>query len=322
MFAGYPDVGATVKPGSTIVEADSTREDGPVMSLAFPNIERVTVDLHAALRIVKHARDGGSRVVSGTLTGMQIGTVGEVTNAVPYVQSQDAAEDEGRRDRADHQALIDKLGACGLDRFPLGRYTCCTHSAHVSGNNLKHHESCVKRGEPALVLAYDPLRTAMGKLYLKAYVLSDDYLQLIRDEMDFAKGPNSDSAAALEDMRRAKKLSGEGLLREVPVEISANTLQQQLLATLATRPRSVQNTIIANHDLGRYTERALTSTVDVLERLRIDVNYRQTRHREEGVAPLRAETHMLAQQLKDQSRHLNAIAGGSALNLDFARQHD
>uniref|UniRef100_A0A7S1W5K7 JAB1/MPN/MOV34 metalloenzyme domain-containing protein n=1 Tax=Neobodo designis TaxID=312471 RepID=A0A7S1W5K7_NEODS len=317
MFKGYPKVGATTALGAPIEEADFTRETGPVMTLDFPRVERVVIDAHALLRIVKHARDGGTRTVSGTITGMQVGTVAEVTNAVPYVQSPDA-EDEGRRDRADHQALIDKLGASGFDRFPLGRYACCTHSTHLNSRHLMHLEGCVRRGEPSVVIAYDPLRSAMGKLYVKAYVLGDAYLAALREELDLAKRPDGD--VAIDERRRHKKMDGEGMLKEVPVEVYASSLQQQLLSKLAQQPRHVHNSIIANHDLGRYTERSLSNTVDAMERLRADVSYRQARHREDGVAPLRAETHVLAQQLKEQARHLRAVAAGAALNLDFARK--
>lgn len=318
MFSGYPQTTVTRAAGVPLADDAETSEHGPVMTLEFPAIEKVIIEAHAVLRIVKHARDGGTRIVGGTVTGMQFGTTAEVTSAVPYVQSNDAKdEEEARRDRADHDTLIERYGAAGFDRFPLGRYTCCTHSAQIASRHLNHLEMCVRKGEPSLLVAYDPLRSEMGKLYLKAYTLSDQYLSIVREEMDLAKRP--DGEVALEERRKARKMDGSGVLKEVPVEIHANALQQVLLAQLAQKPRGVQNTIIANHDLGRYTERALTVTVDVLEKLRADVSYRQGKHRDDGIAPQRADTHVVAQQLLEQSKHLDAIASGSALNLDFAR---
>jgi hypothetical protein len=316
MFAGYSDVKATTTVGTPIREEDMEREDGPVMTLQFPGIELVRVDIHAALRIVKHARDSGSRMVMGSLVGMQIGTVAEVTNAVPFVQSPDA-DDEGKKDRADHMELKRRLSQCGLDSFAVGRYTCSAHSMHLSSRNLTHLENLVRNGEPSVIVAYDPLRSAMGKLYLKAFVLSDEYLAIVREDMTLANHPDSE---AMEERRRPKKIEG-GLVKEIPVEIYASSLQQQLLGSLAEKPRNVQNSVIAHHDLGRYTERALATANDVLEKLRSDVTFRQVRHRgDEGVAALRSDTHMLAQQLKDQALHINAIAAGSVLNLDFARK--
>ena len=326
MFSGFPDVGVVRSPLPNIAdpkvdplaEAEAKRPDGSVMRLTFPSVTEVVIDAHAVLRIVKHARDHGTRIVNGSLTGLQFGTVGEITNAIPYVASADA-EDEGKRDREDHQALIQRYGSAGMDRFPVGRYICSAHGAHLSSRQVSHLESCVRSGEPSLLLAYDPIRSAMGKLYLKAYVLSDTYLNMIREELDALKRPDSETAAE-ERRNRVRHLDGEGLLKEVPVRINANVLQLQLLASLASKPRPVRNDIIANHDLGRYMERNMHNAVEVLERLRTDVNHRVARHREDGALPLRPETHILAQQLKEQAAHLHALAAGSALNLDFARR--
>lgn len=314
MLRHFPSVGVA-KEVAPIDDNEATCDTGAVMSTALPAIERVVIDVHAALRIVKHARDAAPRSVFGKLTGIQIGTTAEVSGAVPYVQTpsfgtQLTDEEREERDATEDAATFERFAAAGFDTFAVGRYACCSHGLHLTARQLSNLCDSIHNGEPALLIAYDPLRSSMGKPWLKALIPTAEFAETLKADKDpDAPGPKTLS------------ITESGVLREVPIEIYASTLQGAVLRGLAAKPRNVVNEVVQHSAVGRYTDRALHSLVENMDRLRSDVNARVYRsgHEEGGGVALRQETHVLVQQLREQSGHINAVAAGVSLNLDFAR---
>lgn len=318
MFRNFPEVSVTKGPFHQLDEGyEATQADGFVLRTQFPTAVSVSIDAHCLLRMTKHARDAHSRSAFGRLLGMQRSDrTLEITGAVPAVQTsiygtQMTEEERDKKDTEDDQNHLNLMSKAGYDSFVVGRYAVCNFGLHLSLRQLQLMNAALKNGDPTVLLAYDPLRTSMGKLWLKAYVPGPKFFDAFPDD-DENKKPQEFSS---------EELATAGILREVPVEVRTSTLQDLYLRdTVVTKPRSVCNQLSAKGELGKYAERVLQGMSDGMDRLRTDVNTRSWALQNGETVVFKPETQLMMQQLREQSTHLSAVCGGSMLALDFANK--
>lgn len=316
MLRHFPETTASAQTREPIKVDEEGRSEGAIMTTSMPPPTKVVIEAQALLRIVKHAQDAHGRQAQGRLTGMQFGSVLEVSCAVPAIQTPLAAttmteEERDERDAKDEAQLIDLMARAGLDTFVVGRYVCCSQNVHLTSRHLSFLQEAIVAGSPPVLLHYDPVRSSMGKLYLRALTPTAAFFNYLRDGVKTA------------DALVKNGVDSAGLFDDVPVEFATSTAGSIILADVATTLKPVANELVASGELGRFTERSMQQLTDSLDRLRNEVNMRQNPgpndKAADGTHPLRVEGLLLAHQLKEQAIQIEALGAGVALSLDFAR---
>lgn len=324
MYQGFPAISVVDAPHDEIDVQQLEKDQSGCLAFDLPPINLVQVDASVILRISKLGREHPRAF--GHLLGMQIGNTVEVTNIMPSVQSKErddtiSDEEKAKMDEEMEAAFNSCYESAGFDTYSVGRYASCPHDQHFTGRTLSTVMHGFAKGHPCMLLAYDPLRTNMGKLYLKAYVPTDEYLNMHRAKLNAtAQTQQSDFAAIM-----AHKVDVAGVLREVPVEISVSSLHKCFLHQLATEPRNVRDKVLArSNGLERYTGNSVRNIGDEVDKLRNDLQVRARLLQDEqnnGVhIPLKIETRTLMTQLQNQTSHLACVATTMGINADFAQK--
>ena len=328
MFHGFPPVKTVAAPGPQLNEEDEMEADeGCVLAYDLPKIEKVQIDASILLRLSKHGREQPRAF--GQLLGMQIGDTVEISNVLPSVQTSLhgnnlSEEDRDKIDRDAEKETLSQFEKNGFDVYTVGRYASCPHDLYLSNRSVHNMMSGLETGNPCMFLALDPLRTNMGKLFLKAYAPTDNFLAMARAKL------NATSETQMSDAMNiiTHNIDMSGVIREIPVEITTSTLNKMFLSKLAAQPRNVTDQVLGStHGLEKYTENAVMYMGDGMDRLRNDMQVRQYQQQQEnqnptgaGTIPLRVETRTLMTQLGQQTKYLSGVAATMAINADFAQK--
>jgi len=158
-------------------------------------VREVVLDGLALLKIVKHCNDCLPSMVAGSLLGIDVNGVVEVTYAYPYPSSKEKKGDRdgegsagGGDDADDVQYQIDMmkmLGAVNVENNVVGWYqsmymgTIYTNEVIEFQHSFQISEELAHAGN-SVVIMYDPAQSKKGSLVIKAYRLSDKFLALKR----------------------------------------------------------------------------------------------------------------------------------------------
>jgi len=156
-------------------------------------VREVQIDGLAVLKITKHCDENLPTMVAGSLLGLDVNGVLEVTYAYPFpapARSGDpdhggeAASAAAEMDGGEYQIeMMRMLRDVNIDNNCVGWYqsmflgTMCTNEVVDSQYS---YQSSEELSDNCVVIMYDPVRSKHGHLSLKAYRLSDDYLSLRR----------------------------------------------------------------------------------------------------------------------------------------------
>jgi translation initiation factor 3 subunit H len=159
-------------------------------------IKEVVIDGLAVLKIVKHCDDNLPTMVAGSLLGIDVDGVVDVTYAYPYPLPKTEHRGDGSNDTEtdDVQYQVDMmkmLGSVNVDNNVVGWYqstylgTICT--ADVIDFQLGFQCSEELAGN-SVVIMYDPVQSNKGSISIKAYRLSDRFVNLkMKRRNDFIK---------------------------------------------------------------------------------------------------------------------------------------
>jgi hypothetical protein len=322
MLTNFPTVKVSSAPLAAL-DIDHERTKGAVAATHFPIATSVVIESQALLRIVKHANDFGSRTAAGKLTGMQFGTAIEVTLAVPEYQppydpnlTLDELAVRRREVELEERSNLERLGKAGFDGFVVGRYVSCAHSA-LSEFNVKmlaeamsdvpsrrgaQNKEPAKEARPGLLLVYEPQKTSMGRLHIKAYVPTPEYAAYAATAGGTAEFVKSG-------------MSASGVVREVPLTVHVSPLAELLFGQLAAAPRAVRNTVVADGSLGTFAERGIAQVAEFQREVRQASDY--VRARERGGEQLKAE--LLFERIRTQAQYLANVEIECVANVDFVR---
>lgn len=157
-------------------------------------ITSVVLDGLALMKIVKHCNDSLPSMVAGSLLGIDVNGVVEVTYAYPYPSSKDKdrkdrdGESGGADDSDDVQYQIDMmkmLGAVNVENNVVGWYQSMYLGTIYTNEVIEFQHSFQVSEELAhaansIVIMYDPAQSKKGSLVIKAYRLTDRFLALKR----------------------------------------------------------------------------------------------------------------------------------------------
>ncbi|XP_074597271.1 eukaryotic translation initiation factor 3 subunit h [Brevipalpus obovatus] len=192
------------------------KTDGP--------ISFVQIDGLVLLKIIKHCQEEGgiNADIQGVLVGLVRDQCLEVTNCFPFPQFLD---DEDNEQMNSYQHIMMKhLRSVNVDHLQIGWY-----SSNPYGNNLAKmdivdsmfvYQNAI---EESIVLLYDPVRTQLGFLSVKAFRLTNTAFKLCKD------------AQFTTENLKESQMSFEKFFEEVPIKIHNSHLVKGLFCEIEER---------------------------------------------------------------------------------------
>jgi translation initiation factor 3 subunit H len=132
----------------------------------------VQLDGLVLLKIVNHAKDAFPVLVSGQLLGLDIDQKVDVTHS--FALPPNVTEKELDQYQND---MLRNLDAVNVDNNVVGWYQCADIDSYFTQELVDTQYSLQKLNPNAVVVIYDPFQTPKGRLVIKAYRLSDDFMK-------------------------------------------------------------------------------------------------------------------------------------------------
>jgi len=184
-------------------------------------IDLVQLDGLVVLKIIKHCRENLPELVTGQLLGLDVNTTLEVTNAFPFPQRDDEADEDEAESGAEYSLeMMRRLREVNVDNNTVGWYTSTYLSSFLSDSLIGDQFNYQTTISKCVLVVYDPLKSNQGELSLKAYRLTDAFMTLYTNE-DFS----ADSIAKA-------GLSYNHIFEEIPIKINNIGLVKAFLLEL------------------------------------------------------------------------------------------
>lgn len=175
-------------------------------------IKVIQLDGLVLLKILKHCKENSPDIVTGSLLGMEVGSSLEVTNCFPYLADED-----------DPDYIEDTLQAMdrvNVDNNNVGWYQSSLDGSFFSSTTIQEQYNFQKAIPSSICIVHEPQRSKEGKLSIKAYRLTDDYMKL-HDSDKF-------SVQAFE----IAGMTYDRVFREVPIKVHNSNLVHAFLYEL------------------------------------------------------------------------------------------
>ena len=144
---------------------------------------------------MKHCNDNTPVNVVGSLLGLDVNGVLEVTYSLPFPDTKGDGSGAGAEDASDYQIeMMRMLRDVNVDNNCVGWYQSMSFgtlsTSEIVGYQYEY-QSSEELTENSVVILYDPMRSKRGSLVLKAFRLSDEYIQQRRNKLNsFIKPKN------------------------------------------------------------------------------------------------------------------------------------
>ncbi|XP_016365206.1 eukaryotic translation initiation factor 3 subunit H-B-like [Sinocyclocheilus rhinocerous] len=180
-------------------------------------VKQIQLEGLVVMKIIKHYQEEGqgSELVQGVLLGLVVEDRLEITNCFPFPQH---TEDDADFDEVQYQMeMMRSLRHVNIDHLHVGWYQSTFYGSFVTRALLDSQFSYQHAIEESVVLIYDPIKTAQGSLYLKAYRLTPKLMEICK-EKDFSA-----------DGLKKASVGNENMFEEVPIVIKNSHLINVLL---------------------------------------------------------------------------------------------
>lgn len=194
-------------------------------------LRAVQLEGHVILKLVKHCQECAPALVTGQLLGLDVGNTLEVTDCFPF-PSRSNDEEEGTADvGADYQLdMMRCLREVNVDNNTVGWYQSTVMGSFQSVDLIEtfiNYQESIKR---CIAITYDPQRSAMGGLALKAVKLRDSFIDI------YKKGGVSLSAEKLKEAN----IGWEDIFEEIPIVVHNSPLVTALMAQIEPTSETTQ----------------------------------------------------------------------------------
>ncbi|CEM11294.1 unnamed protein product [Vitrella brassicaformis CCMP3155] len=228
-------------------------------------LQRVEVDALVILKIMKHARDQTG--ASGKLMGLDVGAVLQVTHsfATPErnIESGDTTQDSQYS-----LEMMKALREVNVDANTVGWYTS-TYLSHFLTERLLEEQIGYqeKINDKCVVLVFDPLQNAIGRLAFRAFRVTDELVKR-RKEANQRGQPLG---------MNLQQLQCDNLLEEVPLSINNPLLVEAFLVdnVLGDPFQSSVDLDTLDFDNSAYMQKNLSALIDCLDDLASEESKRQ-----------------------------------------------
>jgi translation initiation factor 3 subunit H len=134
---------------------------------------------------VKHCKDALPKEVSGALLGLDQNGILEITHSFPGVSAVNSetgfAEDEYEEvDQAYQLDMMASLREVNVDNNSVGWYQSMFLGTFNTSKLLQNLASYHASIPNSVVILYDPIQTAKGSLTIRAFRLSEEFLELTK----------------------------------------------------------------------------------------------------------------------------------------------
>ena len=155
-------------------------------------VREVHIDGIAALKIMKHCNESLPTMVAGSLLGIDMEGILEVTYCYPFpaprIQSEEDNEVLEEVDSTEYQIeMMKMLRDVNMDNNCVGWYQSTfmgtIHTNDVVGYQYTY-QSSEDLSDNSVLIVYDPVRTKKGSLSLKAFRLSEEFMRIRRDRVN------------------------------------------------------------------------------------------------------------------------------------------
>jgi len=220
-------------------------------------ITKVQINSMVVLKIIHHSQQNISVPVTGQLLGLDINGILEVTDsfALPL-----KGEDDDYTNY-DYE-MMKYLGEVNVDNNPVGWYHSSYLGLHINQFLVETQFSYQSNIPNAVVIIYDPLASAHGSLSIKAFRLTDTFMELYR-EKNFTKEGLSE-----------KNFSFNNIFEEFPIEITQPALHEALLNYLEPEDQTADQ----RYDFDFATDDFMAKNLEVLMYCLADLQKEQQLH--------------------------------------------
>ncbi|OMH84470.1 Eukaryotic translation initiation factor 3 subunit H [Zancudomyces culisetae] len=195
----------------------------------------VVIEPMVAFKIIKHAREQYPNTVNGQVVGLEVrgGTL-EVTNCFPV-----PAQFRNETEETNYQLeMMNYLQEVNMESNLIGWYFSTKNGRFMQRSYLDmqvaYQESSTNK---AIVLVHDVARTKNGAFSLRAFQLTDKFLELIKQKKQKKQDqqPSDDAGFSIEDEDintediLKSKLSFNNIYEEIPVSIKNLSLMKVLM---------------------------------------------------------------------------------------------
>lgn len=139
-----------------------------------------------ALKIVKHAKESMPYLVTGQLLGLDIGNNLEVTNCFPFPSrgEREEQEDPDSESVVEYQwEMMKCLREVNVDNNTVGWYQSAYLGSFLNEALIETQFSYQTTIPKCVALIYDPIRTKQGSLSLKAFRLTEAFMELFKNQI-------------------------------------------------------------------------------------------------------------------------------------------
>lgn len=189
------------------------------------SIQCVEVTSQVIMKITRNCQDELDKQLDPHVSGVLLGLINEnkrvleVTHCFPLMNSD---TDESMEINREHMLEMERsLRSVNIDYQQVGFYQSTYLNTHCDRNFLDSVFDYLEEMNEAIAIIYDPLKTKLGHLSLRAFKLSNAAFNLYKQEKDFTA-----------EMLRDKMVTYENLFQEIPVVVKNSSLTNVLLCEL------------------------------------------------------------------------------------------
>jgi len=199
------------------LEAEVNSEDA--------TLHQVELDGLVVLKIIKHVRENLPDLVTGQLLGLDIKDTLQVTDCFPFPnkpQEREGTEEESEQlEGAEYQIeMMRCLREVNVDNNTVGWYSSTYMGTFLNESTLETQFNYQERIKKSVVVIYDPLKTSLGVLSLKAYRLTQQFMDVYKTQTFTKESLNSNN------------LSFQDIFEEIPIKIHNSLLVNGFLGEL------------------------------------------------------------------------------------------
>jgi len=175
---------------------------------------------------VKQFKENFPEVVTGQLLGLDLGPTLEVTHSYPFPRVSGEKDEDTENEGAEYQMdMLRCLREVNVDTNTVGWYTSVDIGSFLKEKNLMETTietqfNYQERIKKSVVVIYDPLKTSLGVLSLKAYRLTQQFMDVYKTQTFTKESLNSNN------------LSFQDIFEEIPIKIHNSLLVNALLTEM------------------------------------------------------------------------------------------
>ena len=256
-----------------------------------------------ALKIIKHCKESLPNIVTGVLLGLDVGTTLEVTNCFLFPSESEEDDENKEVDEVDGDSYQLDMMRClrdvNADSNIIGWYQSTYLGSFLSESVIENQFEYQENLGKCVCIVYDPLRSAIGNLALRAFRLTSAFIAFYK-RGDFTEAKLLQAGVRFQD-----------ILEEVPIRVHNSELSKAFLYDLDAE-RSLADPSRTEFDAlelasGPMLEKSLEFLIETVDELSAEQLKFQNFQRSLQKQYSQQNQHLQKRKLENQNRKLNGL---------------